>query len=102
MYERRLPINEADEKQSMSYNELKKKQSKVKHQEKNRNLLKSLGVIFNGREEILNPFKGSIFLMKPMDDDALEETSLNPSKTAIRKQTVKGNNTLTSKHILYR
>ena len=69
---------------------------------KNRNLLKSLGVIFNGREEILNPFKGSIFLMKPMDDDALEETSLNPSKTAIRKQTVKGNNILTSKHILYR
>ena len=86
----------------MSYNELKKKQSKVKHQVKNRNLLKSLGVIFNGREEILHPFKGSIFLMKPMDDDALEETSLNPSKTAIRKQTVKGNNILTSKHILYR
>ena len=40
--------------------------------------------------------------MKPMDDDALEETSLNPSKTAIRKQTVKRNNILTSKHIPYR
>ena len=47
---------------------------------KGTNFLKNLGFLFNEKEKVLNAFKGNIFPMKIMGDDAREKTSSTPSK----------------------
>ena len=60
-------------------------------------------LLFNGREKVLNPFKGNIFLMKVMGVDESKKTWSTSSKIPIRKQT-RGTEikTLTLKQVLQR
>ena len=71
-YGKKLSINDADEEQSIFYNEIKReKHGRIRDEKKF--FWENLEFLFYGREKVLNAFRGKIFPMKVVGDNACKK-----------------------------
>ena len=72
IYEQKLLIIDAGEKESIFYNKIKRAKHGRIPDEKTK-FSKNKGFLFNGTEKVLNAFKSNMFLMKVMGNNAREK-----------------------------